>query len=103
MRSAWRAKRCAGRSCTAKISQASARWRLSGAKARREFGWRTYLIFNGVTASTLGGNFMQVVFELSPWLIVEGVALALIVGLIGGLFPALRAVRLPIVAGLYAS
>jgi putative ABC transport system permease protein len=46
---------------------------------------------------------MQVVFELSPWLIVEGVALALIVGLIGGLFPALRAVRLPIVAGLYAS
>jgi putative ABC transport system permease protein len=29
------------------------------------------------------------------------VALALIVGLIGGLFPALRAARLPIVEGLY--
>jgi len=28
--------------------------------------------------------------------------LALIVGLIGGLFPALRAARLPIVEGLYA-
>ena len=64
----------------------------------------TYLIFDGVTASTLGGNFTQVVFDfkLSPWLIAEGVALALIVGLIGGLFPALRAARLPIVEGLYA-
>src|SRR5216684_8829871 len=62
----------------------------------------TYLIFDGVTASTLGGNFTQVVFDfkLSPWLIGEGVVLALIVGLIGGLFPALRAARLPIVAGL---
>jgi putative ABC transport system permease protein len=63
----------------------------------------TYLIFDGVTASTLGGNFTQVVFDfkLSPWLIAEGVALALIVGLIGGLFPALRAARMPIVAGLH--
>src|SRR5882724_9067686 len=62
----------------------------------------TYLIFDGITASTLGGNFTQVVFDfkLSPWLIGEGVVLALIVGLIGGLFPALRAARLPIVAGL---
>jgi putative ABC transport system permease protein len=65
----------------------------------------TYLIFDGVSASTLGGNFTQVVFDfkLSPALIVEGVALALVVGLIGGLFPALRAARLPIVQGLYAS
>src|SRR6266436_1533719 len=62
----------------------------------------TYLVFDGFTASTLGGNFTQVVFDfkLSPWLIGEGVVLALIVGLIGGLFPALRAARLPIVAGL---
>ncbi len=65
----------------------------------------TWLIFDGVSASTLGGNFTQVVFDfkLSPALIVEGVALALVVGLIGGLFPALRAARLPIVQGLYAS
>ena len=64
----------------------------------------TYLIFDGVTASTLGGNFTQVVFDfkLSGWLIFEGVALALVVGLIGGLFPAIRAARMPIVAGLYA-
>ncbi len=65
----------------------------------------TYLIFDGITASTLGGNFTQVVFDfkLSPALIAEGVGLALIVGLIGGLFPALRAARLPIVSGLYAN
>jgi putative ABC transport system permease protein len=64
----------------------------------------TWLIFDGVSASTLGGNFTQVVFsfKLSPALIVQGVALALVVGLIGGLFPALRAARMPIVAGLYA-
>ena len=63
----------------------------------------TYLIFDGFTASTLGASFTQVVFsfQLGPRLIAEGVALALIVGLIGGLFPALRAARMPIVAGLY--
>jgi putative ABC transport system permease protein len=64
----------------------------------------TYLAFDGLSASTLGGNFTQVVFNfrLSPALVGEGVLLALIVGLIGGLFPALRAARMPIVAGLYA-
>ena len=64
----------------------------------------TYLVFDGVTASTLGGNFTQVVFDfkLSPALVTQGVLLALVVGLIGGLFPAVRAARMPIVAGLYA-
>jgi putative ABC transport system permease protein len=64
----------------------------------------THLIFDGLTASTLGGNFTQVVFDfrLSAALIGQGVLLALIVGLIGGLFPAIRAARMPIVAGLYA-
>jgi hypothetical protein len=61
----------------------------------------TYLIFDGVSASTLGGNFTQVVFDfkLSPALIVKGVGLALVMGLIGGLFPALRASRRKIIAG----
>jgi putative ABC transport system permease protein len=63
----------------------------------------TYLIFDGFTASTLGASFTQVVFsfQLTPRLIGQGVVLALIVGLIGGLFPAIRAARMPIVAGLY--
>ena len=63
----------------------------------------TYLVFDGFTASTMGGSFSQVVFnfQLSPWLIGQGLLLALAVGLVGGLFPALRAARMPIIAGLY--
>jgi len=63
----------------------------------------TYLMFDGFTASTMGGNFGQVVFhfELSPRVIGQGLLLALAVGLLGGLFPAMRAARMPIVAALY--
>ncbi|WP_035972896.1 ABC transporter permease [Bradyrhizobium sp. WSM3983] len=63
----------------------------------------TYLVFDGFTASTMGASFSQVVFnfQLSPRLIGQGLLLALVVGLFGGLFPALRAARMPIVAGLY--
>lgn len=62
----------------------------------------TYLVFDGFSTSTLGASFTQVVFsfKLSPALLVQGVILALVVGLIGGLFPAIRAARMPIVAGL---
>ena len=62
----------------------------------------TYLIFDGFSAATLGASFTQVVFsfKLSPFLIAQGVILALAVGLVGGLFPAIRAARMPIVAGL---
>lgn len=62
----------------------------------------TYLIFDGFSTSTLGASFTQVVFsfKLSPALIAQGVILALAVGLVGGLFPAIRAARMPIVAGL---
>jgi len=62
----------------------------------------TYLVFDGFSASTLGASFTQVVFSfsLSPALIAQGVMLALTVGLLGGLFPAIRAARMPIVAGL---
>jgi putative ABC transport system permease protein len=63
----------------------------------------TWLIFDGFSASTLGASFTQVVFnfKLTPALIAQGVILALIVGLLGGLFPAIRAARTPIVTGLY--
>lgn len=63
----------------------------------------TYIIFDGFTASTLGASFTQVVFafQLSSGLLGQGVLLALIIGLIGGLLPAVRAARMPIVAGLY--
>jgi putative ABC transport system permease protein len=63
----------------------------------------TFLVFDGLSASTLGASFTQVVFSfaLTPALAAEGLILALAVGLIGGLFPAIRAARMPIVAGLY--
>jgi putative ABC transport system permease protein len=62
----------------------------------------TYLVFDGFTTSTLGTGFAQVVFsfKLTPALIAQGLALALTVGLIGGLLPAVRAARTPIVKGL---
>jgi putative ABC transport system permease protein len=62
----------------------------------------TYLVFDGFTASTLGASFTQVVFtfQLSANLIWQGVLLALIIGLVGGLPPAIRAARMSIVAGL---
>jgi putative ABC transport system permease protein len=63
----------------------------------------TYLMFDGFTASTVGGNFGQVVFnfQLTPSLIGQGLLLALGVGVFGGLFPALRAARMSIITGLY--
>ncbi len=62
----------------------------------------SWLIIIGFSASTLAAG-AQVVFsfQLSPSLVAQGIALALVVGLIGGLFPAFHAARMPIVAGLY--
>ena len=61
-----------------------------------------FLFFDGLSAATLGGSFTQVVFNfrLTPGLVGQGVALALGVGLLGGLWPAVRAARLPIVDAL---
>lgn len=64
-----------------------------------------WLVFNGYTASTLSGNFSQVMFQfkVGPDLIWTGLKWALGIGLIGGLFPALRAARLPISEALRAA
>ena len=61
-----------------------------------------WLIFNGYTVSTLGQNFSQVVFKfkVSPELLWTGLKWALGIGLVGGLFPALRAARLPVTDAL---
>ena len=60
----------------------------------------TYLLFDGISAATLGSNFTQVVFSLKlTWsLVVQGLILALIIGLVGGVFPAWRAARVPLLA-----
>ncbi|QNL18040.1 ABC transporter permease [Hyphobacterium sp. CCMP332] len=60
----------------------------------------SYFLFNGVSASTLGGGFTQIVFSFSvtPAAMLNGIILALIVGFIGGFIPALRAARVPLLA-----
>jgi putative ABC transport system permease protein len=64
-----------------------------------------WLFFNGHSVSTLGGAFAQVVFNLTVTraLIVTGIVWACIIGLLGGLFPALRAARLPVAEALRAA
>jgi putative ABC transport system permease protein len=63
-----------------------------------------WLFFNGNTVSTSGGGMGQMVFELtvSPQLMVLGVVWACVIGLLGGLFPAVRAARLPVATALRA-
>ncbi len=62
-----------------------------------------YLAFNGFQTATMNfQSFSQVTFafEVSPELLLQGIVWATVIGLIGGLFPALRAARLPIAAAL---
>jgi putative ABC transport system permease protein len=62
-----------------------------------------YLAFNGFQTATMNfQSFSQVTFafQVTPELLIRGIVWATIIGLIGGLFPALRAARLPIAAAL---
>lgn len=64
-----------------------------------------YLLFNNMAVSTLGANFTQVVFEfdVTPALVRRGLFIAIVIGMIGGLLPALRATRLPVTTALRAA
>jgi len=64
-----------------------------------------YLLVNGMTVSTLGQGFTQVAFSfaVTPDLLVRGLIWSVAIGFIGGLFPAVRAARLPIVEALRAA
>jgi putative ABC transport system permease protein len=64
-----------------------------------------WLLFNGHSVDTLGGGTGgQLVFELAvtPGLMAIGIVWACVIGVIGGLFPAIRAARLPVAAALRA-
>jgi putative ABC transport system permease protein len=66
-------------------------------------GLVAFLVFNGFQVSTLNGpSFSQVVFgfAVTPELLAQGMRAALIIGVVGGLFPAIRAARLPVATAL---
>ena len=62
-----------------------------------------YVLFDGFQASTMNWQtFSQVTFafRVTPALLFKAIGFAAIIGLIGGLFPAVRAARMQIAAGL---
>jgi putative ABC transport system permease protein len=66
-------------------------------------GLGAYFAFNGYQTSTMNfQTFSQVAFAflVTPQLLITGLFYALIIGLIGGLLPAIRAARLPIPSAL---
>jgi putative ABC transport system permease protein len=66
-------------------------------------GGLAYLAFNGFATSTMNWqSFSQVAFTfaVTPRLLTQGIAYALVLGLVGGLFPAWRAARLPVARAL---
>lgn len=62
-----------------------------------------YFTFNGYQTATMNwSSFSQVAFQflVTPRLLVRGIVYALAMGLVGGLFPALRAARMPVATAL---
>ena len=63
----------------------------------------SYFAFNGYQTSTINWqSFSQVAFAfaITPELMVKGIVYALLMGLVGGLFPAIRAARIPVARAL---
>ncbi|MEZ5333557.1 MAG: FtsX-like permease family protein [Thermoanaerobaculia bacterium] len=66
-------------------------------------GGLAYLAVDGYRTATINWqSFSQVAFSLAvtPRLLVAGITYALVMGFIGGFFPALRAARMPVAEGL---
>ncbi len=66
-------------------------------------GSLAYLAFNGYQAATLNfQTFSQVAFAflVTPALAIQGIVIAVVMGFFGGLFPAIRAARLPVATAL---
>jgi putative ABC transport system permease protein len=64
-----------------------------------------WLMFDNLSVSTLNqGSFTQVVFafQVSLGLVLTGLVIAVVIGFIGGLLPAVRAARLPVTTALRA-
>ncbi|HLQ13434.1 MAG TPA: ABC transporter permease [Steroidobacteraceae bacterium] len=65
-------------------------------------GLLAWLVFNGFTASSIAGGVGQLTFDFKVTgpLLWTGMTWALAIGVIGGLYPALRAARLPVASAL---
>jgi len=66
-------------------------------------GGLAYVAFNNLHTSTMNWqSFSQIAFafRVTPQLLLRGVVWAAVIGLIGGLFPAIRAARLPVASAL---
>lgn len=65
-------------------------------------GLLAYVLFNGIETSTMGANFAQIAFQfrVTPHLLVQSTLYALLMGILGGLLPGIRAVRMPIASSL---
>jgi putative ABC transport system permease protein len=66
-------------------------------------GLLAYLAFNGYETATMNfSSFSQIAFAfaVTPALLAQGLIWALVIGFLGGIFPAIRAARLPIATAL---
>ena len=66
-------------------------------------GTLAFLLFNGFQVSTLNSaSFSQVVFDFAVTgdLLIDGLFAALVIGVFGGFFPAIRVARLPVAQAL---
>lgn len=61
-----------------------------------------YLLFNNLSVATLGQSFTQVVFsfKVTPALVIRGLIIAVCIGMLGGMLPAVRAARVPVTVSL---
>lgn len=68
-------------------------------------GLVAYLVFNGYRASTgvPNGAMMAFTFAVTPDLLLAALLMAVVMGFIGGLFPAIRAARIPVARALLES
>jgi putative ABC transport system permease protein len=63
-----------------------------------------WLLYNGKAVDTKGGSFVQLAFhiDVTPAVAAQGLAVALLIGLVGGFLPAIRAARLQVATALRA-
>jgi putative ABC transport system permease protein len=64
--------------------------------------WAIFGHFTASTSASGGFSFTQMIFQfqVTPALVWNGLKWALAIGFVGGLFPALRAARLPVTTAL---